>query len=114
MFPSINSINTKVVLGYLAVLLMIGVSAVLLFSKSNEVSRMSQRFVDVQLPNMSASASMETLLANLELAVYEVYGTTSTPSEFDARKEQLDEEIQTLLARLEANGQSLSDMVSNF
>lgn len=110
MFPSINSINTKVVLGYLAVLLMIGVSAVFLFSRANEVSRMSQRFVDVQLPNMNASASLETLLAKLELAVYELYGTTSTPTEFDARKAQLDGDIQALLSRLEASKQDLSSI----
>lgn len=77
-----NSISKKALLGYIAVLLVSTVAALLLISASNDVRQHTSMFVQSTLPSVQALERTGTLIDKMQNSAYAYYGTSINHDQF--------------------------------
>ncbi|WP_370980962.1 methyl-accepting chemotaxis protein [Agaribacterium sp. ZY112] len=97
---ALNSINKKVMLGYIAVLVLLTCSALLLFQRAVSITEQNQAFLERQLPKLNASAALESQLSKLQLAAYALYGTTIDSNAFRETQQQLQQAVKAELKQI--------------
>ena len=92
-----NSISIKALLGYIAVLLVSTVAALMLISASNDVRRHTSMFVQSTLPSIEALERTGTLIDKIQNAAYAYYGTSINQEQFHNTTAAHKAELNTLL-----------------
>ena len=95
-----RSINTKIMLGYAAMLIVIGIIGTSMYVKSTGISMKNQAFVDNTLPLLRLTEEATSLLNNLHMAAFAYYGTTITNEDFDERYTSNKERLNKNLAAI--------------
>ncbi len=78
----LNSISKKVMVGYAAVMLVLSVTAALLYQKTSHVEEFNDQFVDQTLPALRAIESAGSELSRVQILAFGLYGTTLDIPEF--------------------------------
>ncbi len=92
-----NSISKKALLGYIAVLLVSTVAALMLISASNDVRRHTAMFVQSTLPSIQALERTGTLIDKIQNAAYAYYGTSINREQFTKTTAEQKAELNSLL-----------------
>jgi len=95
-----TSINRKVMIGYVAILITVTVAGWLLFQQSDRIGQTSDQFIGELLPQMQAIETINRQLDHLQLAAYAFYGTTIDVEHFDSRHLESRKEIRSNLGSL--------------
>ena len=83
----LNSISKKVVVGYLLILIVLGLTTSTLFSKLLDIDSISDGFVSDTLPTLQSANHAISSVSKLSVAAYGLYGYTLTADEFTAEVE---------------------------
>lgn len=97
---NLNSIKSRIFIGYAAILLATLIATVLLIQSNQAVTSEVNEFVDTSLPALKAVNETQSTAKQLVLTGYELYGTTLSSSKFDSIREQLNQELKTNLNTL--------------
>jgi methyl-accepting chemotaxis protein len=101
----LNSISKKVVVGYLSILIVLGLTTSTLFSKLITIKSISDQFVTDTLPTLQSANQAISSLSKLSIAAYGLYGYTLTADEFSS---EVDSELKRLAAALPKVSQHLN------
>lgn len=96
-----NSIGTKSLLGYIAVLVTSIIAAVMLISASQKIEQRTQSFIHTTLPAINDIEQVAHHVEQVLISAYALYGTTLSPQAFDKDIKKHKQEFNQLFA---ANG----------
>lgn len=101
-----NSIGTKSLLGYFAILITSCIAAFMLINASQQVEERTVHFVEVTLPSVDAIEQIAHSADQLSISAYQLYGTTLNPQGFNGELKK----HKTKLSELLADNGILSDL----
>ncbi|MBW8192794.1 methyl-accepting chemotaxis protein [Neiella marina] len=77
-----NSISKHVMAGYAAVLVLLLATSLLLFRTSEQIKESNNQFIDSTLPTLDAVKRIETMIGDMQISAFGIYGLTVTLDEF--------------------------------
>jgi methyl-accepting chemotaxis protein len=115
-----NSINKKVIAGYLVILFVAFSASAILFLAADKVKHQSNQFVNVTLPGLNSLQIVKQEIDNIVIASYALYGTTLKQAEFNnivkESKNKINQALQSavFLSEKESNALLTSSVESLF
>ena len=110
----LNSISKKVVIGYLLILIVLGLTTSTLFSKLLNIDSISDDFVSDTLPTLQSANQAISSMSKLSIAAYGLYGYTLTADEFSSQVELqlklLSDALPTVSRQLDKPNIDLSEL----
>ncbi len=95
-----DSIKSRILIGYAAILLVTLVASVLLINSNRLVMHEVNGFVERSMPALNAVNTVQSTAKQLVLTGYELYGTTINGNEFTEKQQALDKVLTTHLSKL--------------
>lgn len=95
-----DSIKSRILIGYAAILLVTLVASVLLINSNRLVMHEVNGFVERSMPALNAVNAVQSTAKQLVLTGYELYGTTINGNEFTEKQQALDKVLTTHLSKL--------------
>jgi methyl-accepting chemotaxis protein len=84
-----DSINSRILTGYIAILVATLIAALFLHHSNQTVTQEVNGFVDDSLPALQAVNTTQSTARQYVLSGYELYGTTISPAEFSIKQQEL-------------------------
>lgn len=98
-----NSINKKVMFGYVAILITVIFAGSFLYQQSNQISKTSDKFIGVILPELQSFEAITNQLNSLQLAAFAFYGTTINSDEFNDKYANAQDHLIEQVARFNSD-----------
>lgn len=95
-----NSISKKVMVGYLGIVIVLLIIAVMLYRESGMVNTRKQVFVEQTLPTLRTIEAIERSLNQAQITAFGLYGTTIELAEFDREWGSNAQEVEANIAKL--------------
>ncbi len=96
----LNSISKKVMVGYIGIILVLVVTSVLLYAESTKILTQKETFVQEVLPTLRSVEQAATTLNKIQIAAYELYGTTLELPDFNREVSQYEAALDSKLNEL--------------
>lgn len=106
------TISNKVLLNYLVVLILLIGSSILLINLNGAIEHRTQLFINDTLPNLDKLNEAKSLLDDIRISAYALYGYTLKSSEFQKRVKENFGKIEILLVKSYSN-EGLSTQLKN-
>ena len=84
-----KTIKQRILLGYLLVVIVSLIAAIVLTKNNANVENLVEAYVDETLPSLSAIDDIQTQSKELVLIAYSLYGTTINSREYNGQKDRL-------------------------
>lgn len=98
-----NSISRKVMAGYIVIVAVLLVTAMLLYGESNKIADQKETFVQQVLPTLTAVEETSSNINKLQIAAFGLYGTTLELGPFNQQLAVIEKELDGKLKSFQRN-----------
>ena len=106
------TVSNKILLGYLAVLVITVVTALTLATTTQGVKDRAGQFIEITLPQLDKLQTLNNLISLQEISAFSLYGTTINSERFDAQLRDYQQQMRQL--NLSGSNRSLQSGLESF